>query len=426
VLWKSVEVLGAMREETGLPLRVAIYTIDRPRENYRKELFQHVKSRFSIVVPPSLPLAFVHLHDDVRPPPFRRFSMIAESIQTVGLAWRALRKLTPDVYVDTTGAAFTFFAARCLAGCRVGAYVHYPTISTDMLSMVWERRPSYNNDTAIASNRVTTYFKLAYYTAFAVAYGLVGSLASLVMVNSTWTKEHVRYLWRGVAREVRTVYPPCDTAGLRDIDLSDGVRREDWIVSIGQFRPEKDHALQIRAFALLLEKLEGTTAARSEEGGVELVLIGSCRNKEDEGRVTALEALAAELGVASRVKFVLNEPYPTLKRYLARGSIGLHTMWNEHFGIGVVEMMAAGLVTVAHNSGGPKMDIVRDGETGYLARTAEEYADVMATVLKRGEKENVVMRRKARESAERFSDEVYSESFREAVLRSGILDGIRT
>jgi hypothetical protein len=33
-------------------------------------------------------------------------------------------------------------------------------------------------------------------------------------------------------------------------------------------------------------------------------------------------------------------------------------MWNEHFGIGVVELMAAGVVTIAHNSGGPKMDIV--------------------------------------------------------------------
>jgi hypothetical protein len=35
-------------------------------------------------------------------------------------------------------------------------------------------------------------------------------------------------------------------------------------------------------------------------------------------------------------------------------------MWCEHFGIGVVEGMAAGLVPVAHNSGGPKSDIVID------------------------------------------------------------------
>jgi alpha-1,2-mannosyltransferase len=33
-------------------------------------------------------------------------------------------------------------------------------------------------------------------------------------------------------------------------------------------------------------------------------------------------------------------------------------MWNEHFGIGVVEYQAAGLISVVHNSGGPKGDIV--------------------------------------------------------------------
>ena len=34
------------------------------------------------------------------------------------------------------------------------------------------------------------------------------------------------------------------------------------------------------------------------------------------------------------------------------------SMWNEHFGISIVEMMAAGLVVIAHKSGGPLMDII--------------------------------------------------------------------
>lgn len=48
-------------------------------------------------------------------------------------------------------------------------------------------------------------------------------------------------------------------------------------------------------------------------------------------------------------------------------------MKNEHFGIGVVEMIAGGLIVVAHDSGGPKMDIIRD-QYGFLATTAQEYA----------------------------------------------------
>jgi alpha-1,2-mannosyltransferase len=33
-------------------------------------------------------------------------------------------------------------------------------------------------------------------------------------------------------------------------------------------------------------------------------------------------------------------PYADLKDMLGVATAGLHTMWNEHFGIGVVEMMA--------------------------------------------------------------------------------------
>ena len=47
-------------------------------------------------------------------------------------------------------------------------------------------------------------------------------------------------------------------------------------------------------------------------------------------------------GGGGAVEFVLNQPYPVLRGWLGRASAGLHTMWNEHFGIGVVEMMAAG------------------------------------------------------------------------------------
>ena len=45
-------------------------------------------------------------------------------------------------------------------------------------------------------------------------------------------------------------------------------------------------------------------------------------------------------------------------------------------------MMAAGLLTIAHNSGGPKTDIVEHGETGFLATTADEYVEVNGPVFR--------------------------------------------
>lgn len=48
----------------------------------------------------------------------------------------------------------------------------------------------------------------------------------------------------------------------------------------------------------------------------------------------------------------------------------------EHFGIAVVELMSSGIITIAHNSAGPKTDIIGKSPQpiGYLADTAEEYA----------------------------------------------------
>jgi alpha-1,2-mannosyltransferase len=98
-------------------------------------------------------------------------------------------------------------------------------------------------------------------------------------------------------------------------------------------------------------------------------------------------------------------------------------MWNEHFGIGIVEMMAAGLIVIAHNSGGPKTDIVvplpnatRTATTGFLASTVDEYAQCIHCVLSMGVDEAKSIRRNAIESAKRFTDEVFVESFEKAIL----------
>ena len=58
------------------------------------------------------------------------------------------------------GYAFTFHVVRLLAGVPVGAYTHYPTISTDMLARVKERRQWHTNTGAISSSVVLSKGKL--------------------------------------------------------------------------------------------------------------------------------------------------------------------------------------------------------------------------------------------------------------------------
>ena len=77
----------------------------------------------------------------------KRFSLLAESWSTMELAWKALNILTPHVFIDTTGCSFTFIVARILANCVIGAYVHYPTISTVSVIISF-----YKNDTYFFQN----------------------------------------------------------------------------------------------------------------------------------------------------------------------------------------------------------------------------------------------------------------------------------
>jgi len=249
------------------------------------------------------------------------------------------------------------------------------------------------------------FFKLFYYKLFAKMYSFVGSRAEVVMVNSTWTEGHINSLWK-IPDRTNVVFPPCNTTTLCDIPFS---VREKIIISVAQFRPEKNHILQIESFnELLIQHPE----YRNE---IKLVLIGSSRNSEDDSRVNYLKQRTKELCLEDLVEFKVNVNFNELKEWLSRASLGLHTMWNEHFGIGVVELMAAGVIPVAHNSGGPKLDIVipyNGNRTGYLASSAIEYATCIHDALSLSPLEFLSIQTNSRESTFRFSDEQFSELFK--------------
>lgn len=60
-------------------------------------------------------------------------------------------------------------------------------------------------------------------------------------------------------------------------------------------------------------------------------------------------------------------------------------MEDEHFGISVADMWVAGLFVVAHNSGGPKDDILTSGKGGgcCLVETNEEFSKGIVEGLNR-------------------------------------------
>ena len=415
-MWRAVKALQEDGKRKERRYEIVVYTGD---VGVTKEtILGRVRERFNIEIDSSptanVSLSFVYLRTRslVEARLYPRFTMLGQSLGSVILALEALFSCRPDVFVDTTGYAFSFPCARFMFGCKVVAYVHYPTITVEMMNRVFEQRPSHNNSDLVAGSSAVSSVKMLYYRVFAFMYGLVGKCADVVMTNSSWTHNHILSIWGLQTSETCTVvFPPCDTTEFHSLPLHP---RKPIVLSVGQFRPEKDHSKQLAAFAKLLERVRDTTTGRVEEMPV-LVLLGACRDEGDTLLVKRLQEECRTMGITDHVKFELNVPFSTLKRYLGEARVGIHTMWNEHFGIGIVEMMAAGVFTVAHDSGGPKLDIVvNDDEgrkTGFRASTAEQYCDKLEEALKSSDANTVTVEAARRHVAKKFSNEVFEERF---------------
>lgn len=76
--------------------------------------------------------------------------------------------------------------------------------------------------------------------------------------------------------------------------------------------------------------------------------------------------------------------------------------------------MAAGKVILAHKSGGPKLDIVvpfEGGQTGFLADDEDSYAEAIERILALPPASRLQIRRNARQSVARFSDQEFEVCF---------------
>ena len=79
--------------------------------------------------------------------------------------------------------------------------------------------------------------------------------------------------------------------------------------------------------------------------------------------------------------------------------------------------MAGGTVVLAHNSGGPKLDIVCSASdddvtrVGFLAHDVASYAQAMRTIFELSDVEVTRIHENARDSVHRFSHENFERAF---------------
>jgi len=181
----------------------------------------------------------------------------------------------------------------------------------------------------------------------------------LLLVNSSFTKTWVE---KALNQRPVVLYPPVESAdiALRTADKSDIV------LSVGRFKPAK--------------RFEVIPEIAAKVKNAKFIVAGY---REIPEYVQKIKRLIRTHGLDDRVILRLNCSREEILSLMTRAKVYLHTAIHEHFGISIVEAMAARAVPVVHASGGPPIDILRTGQArvGYAYEDLDEAADQVGGLL---------------------------------------------
>ena len=344
--------------------------------------------------------------------PQKFLTMCLQILGQIYFAFEIITKVYSDVYCDTTGLPFTYFILKYFGHAKVTSYTHYPFISYEMINQVQHNQPGVHSQGRLNKFPIFKKFKIYYYKLILKLYELMGNKClSFAYVNSTWTYNHMKDLWKQLFKNEKLLilYPPCSISLYKEAAKNE--QRKNIIVSFAQFRPEKRQDLQIEILLKLKEKLNNYPGLQD----LELHIIGGVRNSDDQKILTHLKNYTNDLGVQEYVKFIPNASIEEILEEFSQAKIGIHTMVDEHFGITLIEMMAAGLIVVTHNSAGAKDDIlVKDREgnkPGILCDSVNDYINIIEEILVRYDQMKAQYIISSRKKAEEFSDEEFEKKF---------------
>jgi glycosyltransferase involved in cell wall biosynthesis len=288
------------------------------------------------------------------------------------LLLRACKKTRDDYDVLITANNEADFGRRGIQ------YIHYPwAFPRPLVDLRWYHKPM---------GLVRLYHRFCERLA---DFSIPHMKGNVTLVNSDWIGGLVKARYPGIA--IRTVYPPVG-GHFPEVPWE---RKERGFLCIGRISPEKE----------IVKIIEILDRVRRQVPDFHLHIVGNPDNPPYFERIFELARARS-----SWIHLDLDLPRASLLDLISRHQFGIHGMEEEHFGMAIAEMITAGSLVFAPDSGGPKEILGPCPELLY--RDPDDAVAKIVEVLRSPERQNV-LRAHLRTRAERFGCDRFMTEIRQ-------------
>jgi len=319
---------------------------------------------------------------------------------------------TYDITINTNGDAAPYYHPSFSKNNAI-TYCHYPStkyhiefenteyLRTDLgmteNTLIFSDNRNYediNNSkdcqAKLQSSRKREYFEILKYG----YYNLMKN--SIVITNSEFSRRAIVNAFG--LEDIRILSPPIDIETFRNsaliINDDDDSGRRDIILVISRIAPHKKIENAIKLAKILKDNSIGS----------EMKIVGnlySCFSDYYSG----LKQMIKELGLTDYVTFEINASLDQLLSIIQESRVYFHPMVGEHFGMSVIEAIAAGLIAVVPDEGGVTEFVSQE----YQYNTLQHAAEIIMHVLNNVHKKEQI---KIGKDIDKFSNSHYIAAFR--------------
>jgi alpha-1,2-mannosyltransferase len=211
---------------------------------------------------------------------------------------------------------------------------------------------------------------------------------TLVLTNSEYTRKAILNAFN---IDAKILYPPVNVGTFRDNGLKSN-RREDMILVISRIAPDKQ-----------IENAIEVARIMHDRGIGKAMIIAGNLHHYDEQYYQQLRKMIADYDLPNYVSLKTNISFSKLIQLVQLAKVYFHPRIDEHFGISIVEAMAAGLVPVVSNIGGHTEFV----PSKYHYHTLYHAADLITLAFEATYSERLAISN----STTKFSDANYMKSF---------------